>query len=49
MTKSNRGFFSNEGDVTLRLTRQSEGQLYPPQNDNGAASKLTAQTGGLQL
>ena len=32
------------------LKRQSEGQLYPPlQNDNGAASKFKAQTGGLQL
>ena len=31
-------------------TRQSERQLYPlPQNDNGAASKFKAQTGGLQL
>ena len=36
-------------DIT-RQTRQSEGQLYPPlQNDNGAASKFKAQTGGLQL
>ena len=32
------------------ITRQSEGQLHPPpQNDNGAASKFKAQTGGLQL
>ena len=32
------------------MTRQSEGQLYPPQqNANRAASKLEAQTGGLQL
>ena len=32
------------------LTRQSEGQLYPPpQNDNGAAAKFKAKTGGLQL
>ena len=31
-------------------TRQSEGQLYPPpQNDNRAASKFKAQIGGLQL
>ena len=31
-------------------TRQSEGQLYLPlQNDNGAASKFKAQKGGLQL
>ena len=31
-------------------TRHSEGQLYPPlQNDNGAASKFKAQTGGLKL
>ena len=34
----------------LFLTRLSEGQLYPPpQNDNGAASKFKAQTGGLRL
>ena len=34
----------------VKLTRQAEGQLYPPlQNDNGAASKFKAQTGGLQL
>ena len=34
----------------LFATRQSEGQLYPPlQNDNGAASKFKAQTGVLQL
>ena len=34
----------------LSQTRQPEGQLYPlPQNDNGAASKFKAQTGGLQL
>ena len=32
------------------ITRQSEGQLYPPpQNDNGAATKFKAQIGGLQL
>ena len=36
--------------LVLFYTRQSERQLYPPpQNDNGAASKFKAQTGGLQL
>ena len=34
--------------IKIITTRQSEGQLYPPpQNDNGAASKLKVQTGGL--
>ena len=34
----------------LSRTRQCEGLLYaPPQNDNGAASKFKAQTGGLQF
>ena len=34
----------------INTTRQSEGQLYPPpQNDNGAVSKFKVQTGGLQL
>ena len=40
----------HSGTQIAFLTRQSEGQLYPPlQNDNGTASKFKAQTGGLQL
>ena len=43
-------YLSFKQKLVLFYTRQSEGQLYPSsQNDNGAASKFKAQTGGLQL
>ena len=42
-------YLSAKGTLKKK-TRQSEGQLSPPlQNDNEAASKFKAHTGGLQL